>query len=240
MTRTPLDEIIYPPFEGFPKEGLDFLKKLKRNNNRPWFAKHKQQYEEFVKFPMQCLIATLAPLIHEFAPEFEVHPNRSMFRIYRDTRFSNDKIPYKTHVAAHFSPTGCKMTGSGLYVHVEPGEVYLGGGYYMPSSEHLRSIRGAIAARSDEFKSILARHEFRRLYGTLEGEKLSRVPQGYEKDHPMAEYLKFKQFYAGMSLDEKTALRKDFPKKVIESFTVIYPLVRFLNASIGMDAGRKV
>ncbi len=233
MERHILDDVIYPPFEGFPEDGLKFLKKLKKNNTREWFGKHKSEYEDYVKFPMQCLISTLAPQIHEFAPEIEVHPQRSMFRIYRDTRFSKDKTPYKTHVAAHFSPTGNKMDGAGLYVHVEPGEVYLGGGYYMPSSDHLRAIRRAIDKRSEEFLAFLGGHHFKKTFGELVGDKLSRVPQGFEKNHPMSNYLRMKQFYAGVSLPENEALRQDFPKKIIEVLRIVYPLVEFINSAIG-------
>ena len=122
-----LDEEVFPPFEGFPKEGITFFKKLKRNNNREWFAAHKEEFETLVKFPMQCLIAELRPHFADFASQFDVSPKRSIFRIYRDTRFSKDKTPYKLHVAAHFvlkgKPKG--FEGSGYYLHIAPEEVFL-------------------------------------------------------------------------------------------------------------------
>ncbi|MGB2870076.1 MAG: TIGR02453 family protein, partial [Bacteroidota bacterium] len=103
MSKAPTFDIdVYPPFEGFPKEGIAFFKKLKRNNSREWFEKHKGEYEEQVKLPMQCLVAALRPHFARFAPEYELNPKRAIFRIYRDVRFSKDKTPYKTHVAAHF------------------------------------------------------------------------------------------------------------------------------------------
>jgi uncharacterized protein (TIGR02453 family) len=103
MQRTPNLELdFYPPFEGFPREGVAFLRRLKRNNRREWFQSRREEYEEFVRLPMQALIASLQPHFRAFAPEFDVNPKHSMFRIYRDVRFSKDKAPYKTHVAAHF------------------------------------------------------------------------------------------------------------------------------------------
>lgn len=121
--RTPLEDLLFPPFEGFPQEGLDFLKKLKKNNNRPWFQKHKQVYDESVKFPMQCLIASLSERMAEVASEIEFNPRKSVFRIYRDVRFSKNKAPYKTSIAASFNWRGLKgpVEAPGLYLHVEPG-----------------------------------------------------------------------------------------------------------------------
>jgi uncharacterized protein (TIGR02453 family) len=123
---------MYPPFDGFPKAGLDFFKKLKRNNSRPWFEKHKDEYESQVKLPIQSLVAALQPHFSQFAAEYEVNPKRSIFRIYRDIRFSKDKTPYKTHIAAHFvlrgKPKG--FLGSGYYMHIEPGETFAGAGLY--------------------------------------------------------------------------------------------------------------
>src|SRR3972149_10768324 len=141
---TPFDSIQeFPPFNGFPKEGIAFLRRLKRNNNRLWFEKHKAGYQEFVKLPIQSLVASLGPHFERFAPQYDLNPMRSLFRIYRDTRFSPDKTPYKTHVAAHFvlrgEPKG--FLGSGYYLHIEPGECFVGAGIYMPDGEMLKSIR---------------------------------------------------------------------------------------------------
>ncbi|HEY4643755.1 MAG TPA: DUF2461 domain-containing protein, partial [Bacteroidota bacterium] len=152
MQRVPFIELdLYPPFEGFPKEGITFLRQLKRNNNRPWFNKHKEEYEASVKLPMQSLIAALKPRLAQIAPEIEADPKRSMFRIYRDTRFSKDKSPYKTHVAAIFHPRGHWQESAGLYLEIEPAKVGLAGGIYMPESSQLKLIRRAIADRSEAF-----------------------------------------------------------------------------------------
>src|SRR5262245_45663853 len=113
-------------FAGFPEEGLKFLRSLKRNNNRDWFQTHKSNYEEFVKKPMEELVLALASDFSKIAPEIVATPKASIFRIYRDTRFSKDKSPYKTHVAASFPPKGlAKHQGGGLYLHIAPTEVFL-------------------------------------------------------------------------------------------------------------------
>lgn len=232
----PLAELeFFPPFSGFPRGGIKFMKQLKRNNNRPWFEKHKEEYETFVKLPMQSLIVGLQPHFERFAPEFDVHPKKSLFRIYRDVRFSKDKTPYKTHAAAHFvlrgKPKG--VEGSGYYLHIEPGEVFLGGGIYMPDGDQLKRIRKAIATQPDRFLSIIGQKNFKKIFGTLQGQKLKRVPQGYEPDHPMAEWLKHKQFFVWVEWPETICLKEKFVDDVAGVFESATPMVRFLNEAMG-------
>jgi len=229
-----LDMEIYPPFEGFPKEGLQFLKKLKRNNNRAWFESHKHEYEEHLKFPIQSFIFALQPYFQSFAPEFDLSPRRSIFRIYRDVRFSNDKTPYKTHIAAHFVLRGKEkgFVGSGYYFHVEPGEVFIGGGIYMPDSDQLKGIRKAIAQHADEFLSILNNQTFRKQFGKLEGDRLQRIPKGYDETHPLAEWLKLKQFFVGKSLAESSCYRPALVETVATICKDAAPLVKFLNRAV--------
>lgn len=233
--KTPLSDLeFFPPFDGFPREGIDFLKRLKRNNNRLWFEKHKEEYESSVKLPMQSLIASLHPHFQRFAPEFDINPKRSLFRIYRDVRFSKDKTPYKTHAAAHFvlrgKPKG--VEGSGYYLHIEPGEVYIGGGIYMPDNDQLKKIRSAIAGHSDQFLTIVRLPKFKKIFGKLEGEKLQRVPKGYEPDHPMAEWLKHKQFFVWIEWPESKCLKEKFVAEIAEVYKGATPLVRFLNEAM--------
>ncbi|HLP15949.1 MAG TPA: DUF2461 domain-containing protein [Bacteroidota bacterium] len=232
--RPMIEDEFYPPFNGFPEEMIPFFKKLKRNNNREWFAKHKQEYEEIVKFPMQCYIASIAPLFAEFAPEFDVDPKRSIFRIYRDTRFSSDKTPYKTHAAAHFVLKGMPkgLVGSGYYFHIEPGEVFLGAGIYIPDGTQIKKIRAAIDAHAAEFLSIINNKKFIKRFGTLTGEKLQRVPTGFAPDHPMADYLKLKQFFVGVTLPEASITRERFLADSAGIFEEALPFVRFLNEAI--------
>src|SRR5215510_3993847 len=130
----------------FPKEGLRFLRSLKRNNNRHWFQTYKSVYEQSVKRPMTDLINALADDFQKFAPEMIASPKVSAYRIYRDTRFSNDKSPYKTHTAAVFPRTGLdKHEGAGLYLHIGPSDIFVGGGLYMPLPEDLSIVRQKIA-----------------------------------------------------------------------------------------------
>ena len=227
----PIDEDFYPPFAGFPKEGIEFLKRLKKNNNRPWFQKHKSEYEESVRFPMQCLIATLARTMSDVAPEVDFNPKRSIFRIYRDVRFSHNKAPYKTNIAASFEMRGKKSPpeGPGLYLGIAPGEVYVGGGVYMPSGDQLKAIRAAIADRPADFLAVVGSKRFRREFGEIEGEKLQRAPLGYPIDHPMIEHLKHKQFYIGKELDDSACLKAAFAETVARIFADTMPLIRWLN-----------
>jgi uncharacterized protein (TIGR02453 family) len=232
---TPLSDLeFYPPFDGFPLEGIKFLKQLKRNNDRDWFEKHKDDYETSVKLPMQSLIAALHPHFQRFAPEFDINPKRSIFRIYRDVRFSKDKTPYKTHVAAHFvlrgKPKG--IEGSGYYLHIEPGEVFIGGGIYMPDNDQLKKIRKAIVDKPKQFLSIVQEPVFKKTFGALEGEKLQRPPKGYEPDHPMVEWLKHKQFFVGVEWPESRSLRQKFTADAATVFETATPLVRFLNEAM--------
>jgi uncharacterized protein (TIGR02453 family) len=229
-----IDEDIFPPFTGFPEEMIPFFKKLKRNNNREWFAAHKDEFEENVKFPMQCFIASLAPLFGEFAPEVDIDPKRSLFRIYRDTRFSKDKTPYKTHAAAHFVLRGMPkgLVGSGYYFHIEPGEVFLGAGIYIPDGVQIKKIRAAIAARPEEFLSILRDKKFVKRFGTLDGNRLQRVPTGYAPDHQMAEYLKLKQFFVGVTLTDDVIVKPKFLNEAAKIYSEATPFVRFFNEAL--------
>lgn len=231
------EEMIFPPFEGFPKSGLDFFRKLKKHNNRDWFNAHKSEYELLIKFPMQCYVASLKPLFHDFAPEFDVNPKKALFRIYRDTRFSKDKTPYKTHSAAHFEMKKKPklFDGAGYYVHVAPDEVFIGGGIYMPDSGQLKKIRTAVTEQSAEFLAIINDKKFTKMFGSLHGEKLTRPPKGFAPDHPLIELVKFKQFFTGCEWEEKTCYRKDFLKKSADAFAALTPLIRFLNKAMGIS-----
>jgi uncharacterized protein (TIGR02453 family) len=234
LTNPLLEMEDYPPFDGFPKEGLNFLKQIKRNNNREWFEKHKQDYENFVKLPMQSLIVSLRPHFARFAPEFDLNPKRSVFRIYRDVRFSPDKTPYKTHVAAHFvlrgRPKG--FVGSGYYMEIAPGESYVGGGIYIPDGDQLKKIRKVIASRGEEFLSIVENKRFKKMFSPFGWSELKRIPKGYSEDHPMAEWLKCKQFFVGKAWTETQVMSPNFVDDVAGICEEISPLVRFLNSAL--------
>lgn len=217
----------------FTPRTLAFLRALKRNNNREWFRAHNDRYEEHVRGPMLAVIERLAGDLPGFAPDLVASPRESMFRIYRDTRFSGDKRPLKTHVAASFSSRKLpRRAGAGLYFHLDPNtdrEVWIGGGTYAPEPHELTRIRAHVASNHLAFRAIVESPVFRKVTGGIEGERLTRVPRGYPGDHPAADYLKLKQLYAGRSYDVALATSPRFYSELIRVFRVVSPLVMFLN-----------
>jgi uncharacterized protein (TIGR02453 family) len=208
---------------------LRFLRALKRNNRREWFNAHREDYDAHVRQPMTAIVERMADDFRAFAPELVASPRLSMYRIYRDTRFSGNKTPYKTHVAAVFPTRGLlKHQGAGVYFHVSPDEVWVGGGMYAPDTSQLHAVREHIAAHSRQFRAIVLSPVFCRSV-TLEGEKLLRVPRGFPKDHEAAEYLKFRQFIAGADFPASFATAATFYGSVLSVFRRVLPLVRFLN-----------
>jgi len=216
----------------FPQAGLSFLKNLKRNNDREWFLEHKPVYEESVRAPMLRLIEALAEEFADFAPEI-LASSKSLFRIYRDTRFSKDKHPFKTHVAASFSVRGLdRHEGAGFYFHISPTELWIGGGIYRPAPDELRCVRDHIAASHEKLKRIVEARQFRKLFGTLSGEQSSRMPRGYPSDHPAEHYLRYKDLIAARELTPAEATKPDFFETLVESFRTMHPLIRYLNEPI--------
>jgi uncharacterized protein (TIGR02453 family) len=222
-----------PAFSGFPVEGLQFLRSLKRNNNREWFQEHKGIYEECLKQPMMDLIASLAEDFAEFAPEMMSSPKASAYRIHRDTRFSKDKSPYKTHVAAVFPRAGLgKHEGASFYLHISTTEVLLGGGLYMPLPEDLNVVRQRISEDGEVLQRIVKSTRFRRFFGKLGGEQLARVPRGFPPAHPAAEYLRRKQFLATRTFPPSLATSRSFYSETVKTFQAMLPFIRFLNEPI--------
>ena len=217
----------------FTRKTLAFLRALKRNNDREWFRARKDDYEEHVRTPMVALLQQLARDLPAFAPDLVSDPRVCLFRIYRDTRFSSDKRPLKTNVAAHFpSRKFPKGEGAGLYVEVAPQWVWMGGGIYMPSSDELNAIRAAIADDHRRFRRVVTTPAFRRAVGELSGERLTRVPRGYLNDHPAAEYLRHRQFIGGREFPADFAMSPRFYSQLLTVFRGIAPLIGFLNHAI--------
>jgi uncharacterized protein (TIGR02453 family) len=220
-------------FKGFPPETLRFLRKLKRNNNREWFLAHKDVYELRVKAPMTDLVLELGHTLQGIAPELIVDPKRALFRIYRDVRFSADKRPYKTNVAARFHFRGIpKDTGAGLYFHVEPAEIIVAGGVYMPDPATLRILRRHIADNWENLQAITNQRKFRKLLGDLQGERLIRPPSGFPADHPAINVLRQKQFYVMQTESAEIAEGPKLFPRLLELFSAMIPLMRFLNAPL--------
>jgi uncharacterized protein (TIGR02453 family) len=221
----------------FTPDTLRFLRALKRNNRREWFQPRKDRYDEHVRGPMLALIDRLALDFRRFAPELIASPKTSMYRIYRDTRFSDDKTPYKIQAAASFRWRGLdKGRGAGLYLEVGPSWTWMGGGFYAPETPDLVRIREHIAATYPEIDRTVRTSTFKRAFGTLDGDTLTRVPRGYPKDHPAAEYLKHKNFLAGREFPPEFATSAEFYPTLVATFKACMPLVRFLNAPLDPDA----
>lgn len=217
----------------FTSATLRFLRSLKRNNNREWFAARRDMYERDVRGPMIAVIERLAVDFRRFAPEMVASPKLSLYRIYRDTRFSEDKSPLKTQVAASFRWRGAeKGRAAGLYLEVNPGWVWMGGGFYAPDPADLVRIREHIAATYPAIRRITRAAAFTRAVGELEGERLTRVPRGFARDHAAAEYLKFRHFLAGREFPAEFATSAMFYPTLLDTYRAVMPLVRFLNAPL--------
>jgi len=220
-------------FQGFPPETLRFLRQLKRNNNRDWFLAHKQVYEQKVKAPMTGLVTAVGGAMQGFAPELEADPKKAIYRIYRDIRFSADKSPYKTHIAAFFVPRGMqKNSCAGLYFHVAPDELIVAGGIYMPDAATLRTLRQYIAGHWQQLAAITDCSEFKRFFGGLQGERLLRPPRGFPPDHPAADLLRYKNFVVWAEHDSEFAQTPKFFPRLVKLFAAMMPLVRYINRGL--------
>ena len=216
----------------FTRKTLSFLRALKRNNDREWFKARKAEYELHVRAPMVALLARLAEDFRSFAPELVSDPKVSLFRIYRDTRFSSDKTPLKTHAAAHFPHRTLRKAGAGLYLEVAPQWVWIGGGIYSPETHELVAIRSHVDAHYQRLRRIVENKRFIAAVGELHGEQLTRVPRGFAKDHPAAHYLRFRQFLAGREYPAEFAYDARFYTEVVKVFRHVAPVVEFLNTPL--------
>jgi uncharacterized protein (TIGR02453 family) len=220
-------------FPGFPQEGIDFFRRLARNNRREWFQPRKTIFEERVKRPMLELVEAVNAALARFALEHITDPDRAVYRFYRDTRFSADKSPYKDRIAANFPRSGLtRHDSASYYFSVSDKHVAIGGGVYMPMPETLAAIRGRIAGHHEELRKIMAARPLRKLYGEMQGEQLSRVPKGYPADHPAADLLRFKQFLYYDELPAEIAVTPALYAEIVTRFRAMARFVVFLNASL--------
>jgi uncharacterized protein (TIGR02453 family) len=218
-------------FPGFPPEAMQFFRGLARHNNRDWFQPRKAIFEEQVKRPMRELVEALNGAMESFAPEYVTDPDKAIYRIYRDTRFSPDKTPYKDHIAASFRRRGASPhQEGGYYVQISHKEVAVGGGVYMPQPPVLLGIRQHIAAHHEELRKILAGRPVRRLLGELQGDQLTRVPKGFCAGHPAADLLRFKYFILYVELAPDLATTPALFREVLKRFRAMKPFLDFLTA----------
>ncbi len=212
---------------------IAFLKRLKKHNERSWFSEHKDAYlaakTNFEDFIQQLLVGfgKLDPGISNLTVK------ECVFRIYRDIRFSKDKTPYKAHFAAGMNKGGKRVHFPGYYLHIEPGNTYLGGGIWHPSKEMLHKVRQEIDYNFDDFLSIISKKTFKDTFGSFsEEDKLMRPPRGYEKDNPAIEYLKLRSFTVGTSFSDKAVMQPDFIKKVLDTYKKVKPLIDFIEIAL--------
>ena len=222
-------------------EGLKFLRGIARNNDRDWFVPRKAIFEAELKEPMLAIIRKVTDAMMDFAPEFVRPAEKSLFRIYRDTRFSHDKRPYKTHVAAWWSHHGMEKTsGAGYYFHISATEVVIAAGAYMPEKEQLAAIRHWLLDHHKEFRRLLQKPAVRKAFVEFEGNALTRPPKGFPCEHPALDLIQCRQWGLSTSLPATAALKKDFAATLIRHFRLAAPVVDALNTPIeAMVAPRK-
>jgi len=214
----------------FTPKTLAFFRALGRHNDREWFKARRDEYESHVRGPMLALIDQLAIDLGARALDFECSPKRCLYRQYRDTRFSEDKSPLKTYIAANFPSRVLKRDeGAGLYVQLSAKEAWIGGGLYHPPPPMLRAVREHLATHTGRFRAIVESPVFRRHAGRLEGSRLQRVPRGFPADHPAAEYLKMKDLVALKVFPADFATTPRFYRTLLTVFEVMAPMVRLIN-----------
>jgi uncharacterized protein (TIGR02453 family) len=220
-------------FTGFPPQALSFFRQLARNNRRDWFQPRKGLYDEHVRGPMLELVELINDDLRGFAADHVTEPARAVYRIYRDTRFSKDKTPYKTHVAAIFPRPGLpRHAGAGFYFSISHTGVEVAGGMYMPGPQELAAVRQVLARDEKAFRRLTASPALRRLMGELQGTSLARVPRGHDPDDPAADLLRRKQLYFGKELPSDVALSPSLRREVSARFKAMAPVVHYLNAVV--------
>jgi uncharacterized protein (TIGR02453 family) len=215
------------------KLSLDFLSKLKDNNNKPWFEANKPAFEK-AKSEFLTFTEALLKEVAAFDPKMErLQAKECVYRIYRDVRFSSDKTPYKTHFGAFFAEGGKKSTGPGYYVHIDPNEVFLGCGIYMPEAPILQKIRQEIDYNGDKLMEILNKPSFKKVYPKMwEEGKLSRPPKGYEASHQHIELLKLKSYICASNLTKEELLHDNAAIKIGTLLQEVYPFQEFLREAV--------
>ena len=228
-------------FTGFRPEAIEFLVELADNNDRTWFTPRKADYERLLKGPLEALCVALDAAFHERAIPLAADPARSPFRIYRDVRFSKDKSPYKNQVSASFGWAGDgagssgrshtdNVHASGGYFHLQPGNIYVGGGVWRPEPSWLKGFRDRVADRPEELRAIIDEPEFVNAFGSVsdDGESQKRVPPGYPADHPAADLLRKKNITFGRQLSDDEAFSPELPSILADAFAIGTPLLRYL------------
>ncbi len=224
-------------YSRFEERTIKFLRQLKANNNREWFKANKSRYEEDVLDVALRFIQSMQEPLANIAPHFTAVPTRmsgSLMRVYRDTRFSNNKLPYKTNIGIQFRHERAKdVHAPGFYLHIDPDEVFAGVGMWRPESEPLRKIRERIAAQPSEWRRATGSAVFKRNF-RLGGESLQRPPRGFDKEHALIDDIKRKSFIAVKDMSVEDCLKPQFQRSVESAFKQATPFMQFLCAAVGV------
>jgi uncharacterized protein (TIGR02453 family) len=214
-------------------EGITFLRNLARNNDREWFTPRKAVFEAELKEPMLAIIRKVTEAMLEFAPAFVRPAEKCLFRVYRDTRFSANKLPYKTHVAAWWSHQGLEKTsGAGYYFHVSAKEVIVAAGAYMPEKDQLAQIRHWLLDHHLELEKLLQKPAVRKTFSEFEGNALTRPPKGFPAEHPGMDLIRCRQWGLAATLPTAEALKPNFAATLVRNFKIAAPVVDALNTPI--------
>lgn len=217
----------------FSEEVLRFLRGLKRNNRRDWFEARRAIYERELKQPMLALIERLTEGMMEYAPLHVRPAGKCLFRIYRDTRFSADKSPYKTHLGAWWSRSGLEKTsGGGYYIHIGANEFVIAAGAYMPEKEQLLAIRRHLLEHHEEWRKLIEDQKLLRVFQVHDPMALARAPKGFPAEHPAAEWIKWRQWGVTDHMPAEAALDAKLAEKIEKRFRLAAPMVDFLNAPL--------
>jgi uncharacterized protein (TIGR02453 family) len=230
-----------PSFKGFPKDLFGFLRELSRNNHRAWFSDNKARYRASAVEPVSEFIAAMAPRLAEISDWFVADPRPnggSMFRIHRDSRFSEDKRPYKQNVGCQFRHmAGKDAHAPSFYVHLAPDNVFVGAGVWTPPNPVLDKIRTAIVQNPGAWAKAARSTKFAERFD-FEGDRLARPPRGYDPDHPYIEDIKRKSFFARQSFAPSLALKLGFIDEVGRAFIVLSPFMAFITGAVGLPYRR--
>jgi uncharacterized protein (TIGR02453 family) len=222
----------------FNRAFFEFLDELKANNDREWFHANKERYQQQIQEPLLHFIADFSSPLRRISTNFVADPRPSggsMFRIYRDVRFSKDKSPYKTHAAAQFRHrSGRDVHAPGFYLHLEPGAVFVGAGLWHPERTSLEQIRSAIVDHPKRWSAAISNPKFTARH-RLSGDSLKRPPRGYDPEHALIDDLKRKDFVCVENFSKTAACRSDFIDRVADSYRAASPLMRFLTEAIGLE-----
>lgn len=223
----------------FDQKTIKFLKELKQNNQRDWFEKNRQRYEDEVRTPALDYITAMQEPIHAISPFFDVTAKKtggSLMRVFKDMRFSKDQTPYKTNIGIQFRHVAGKdVHAPGFYLHVEPGEVFLAAGIWSPDNSTLNKVRAMIDEYPDEWVSIKKKITGGKSEFKLHEGSLKRAPKGYPVDHPQIEDLKRKHFIASVSLPQKSVMGKSAVANTKALFKKTSPLVKYICESCDLE-----